>query len=150
MRRRTGVAPDTAEVAGKAARALTLVQRKARKSRTVTIQPVEAGKAPLIVLPVEALLRLVEILKQMAAGRDVAVIPRQVELTTFQAARLLNVSRPYLISLLDDGKIRCRKVGKHRRINIADLIEYRKKEDETAEDALAELAAEAQRLGLGY
>jgi len=150
MRRRAGVAPETAEVADRAARALTLVQRKARKSGTVTIQPVRTGKAPPIVLPVEALLRLVEILRQMAAGREVAVVPRRTELTTHQAARLLNVSRPYLISLLDAGKIRCRRVGTHRRINIADLIEYRKEEDEIAEDALTELAAEAQRLSLGY
>ncbi len=72
------------------------------------------------------------------------------ELTTQQAADIFNVSRPFLISLVDDGKIPYRKVGKHRRIRCDDLMAYKQEIDRKRLQTLSELANEAQELNLGY
>ena len=70
------------------------------------------------------------------------------ELTTHQAAAMLHVSRPYLIKLLDEGKLPHRKVGKHRRIRSEDVRAYLDRENEARRQTLAELAAYDQELGL--
>jgi excisionase family DNA binding protein len=72
------------------------------------------------------------------------------ELTTQQAADVLNVSRPFLVKLLDQGKIPCRKVGSHRRVLFADIMAYKKQNNHQRLQALEELSALDQELGLGY
>ncbi|MEX2291452.1 MAG: helix-turn-helix domain-containing protein [Mycobacteriales bacterium] len=84
----------------------------------------------------------------MAAGQGVSVVPAHAELTTQQAANLLNVSRPFLIGLLDAGQIDFRKVGKHRRVKAASLMDYLRKDDQRRRDAADELSALTQELGL--
>jgi excisionase family DNA binding protein len=107
------------------------------------------GKADVVVpLPARVVKLVVELLLVMAEGKPVSFIPHQTELTTQQAADFLNVSRPYLVGLLEKNQIPYRKVGTHRRILVPDLIEYKKKSDEDRRAAIRKMVAEAQKLGL--
>jgi len=101
-------------------------------------------------LPAGAVALLMDILEAMAAGRGVSIIPENAELTTVQAAAILNVSRPYLIKLLAEGAIPYRKVGKHRRILMEDVMTYKNRIDQEREAVLDQLAADAQANDMGY
>lgn len=110
----------------------------------------EAGQDKPLELPAGAVALLMEILQAIAAGRGVTLIPENAELTSLQAAEVLNVSRPFLIKLLDDNVLPHRKVGKHRRIRLEDVMAYRSKIDRDREAVLDQLAREAQEMGMGY
>ncbi|MDM7325159.1 MAG: helix-turn-helix domain-containing protein [Thermus sp.] len=89
-------------------------------------------------------------LEPLARGEPVVVVPLEAQLTTQQAADLLGVSRPYLIRLLEEGRIPYQKVGTHRRIKARDLLEYKERRRKEGERILQKLAEEDQELGLGY
>lgn len=108
------------------------------------------GEDEPILVPASALAFLVEILERMAKGDDVTLLSSTAELTTQEAASLLNVSRPYLIGLLDKGAIPHRKVGTHRRLAAKEVLAYKEREAEARHKALDELAAQAQALEMGY
>ncbi len=93
---------------------------------------------------------LIEIMTQMAHGNSVTIIPIHAELTTQEAANLLNVSRPFLSKLLDSGKIPHHKIGTHRRVKYTDLEDYRATFLKNRETAQKELATQAQALDMGY
>lgn len=103
-----------------------------------------------IPIPFAAVQLLMDILSEMAQGHAVSLIPVHAELTTQQAADYLNVSRPYLINLLDKGHIPYRKVGSHRRIRFEDLKTYKDHIDTERLNILSELTKQAQELNLGY
>jgi len=108
------------------------------------------GDEETIELPAGAAKLLVAILEDMASGRAVTIVPRSAELTTQQAADFLNVSRPFLIQLLEERRIPFRMVGTHRRVVFEDVLKYKERIDAERRKVLDELAAEAQELGMGY
>ncbi len=111
---------------------------------------IEDDDEPDILLPAAAVRLLVHLLAQMAEGNAVTLMPIHAQLTSQQAADLLGVSRPFLVKLLDEKKIRFHKVGTHRRILFSDLIAYKKKMDAQRHEALDELTKQAQELDMGY
>lgn len=103
-----------------------------------------------ITLPAPVIRMLADILAQMARGNAVTIVPYEAELTTQQGADFLNVSRPFLITLLEDGRIPFRKVGTHRRILFRDLLSFQEQDLARRKRVADELAREAQELGLDY
>jgi excisionase family DNA binding protein len=110
----------------------------------------DQNQAHEVQVPTSALRLLVDILAELADGNAVKVVPVHAELTTQEAADLLNVSRPHLVKLLEDGVLPFHRTGKHRRVRFADLMQYKEARDRTSEDAMAQLAGQAQELGMGY
>ncbi len=107
-------------------------------------------KPHTLVLPTSALRLLVDILGELAIGNAVKVVPVHAELTSQEAADLLNVSRPHLVKMLEEGAIPFTKTGRHRRIRFSDLMAFKQRRDEESQEAMEALAQQAQELGVGY
>ena len=101
-----------------------------------------------VTVPLPAIRLLSDALQEMAKGNVVSVRPTPQELTTQQAADLLQVSRPYVVKLLEQGKMPFRTVGHYRRISYHGLLEYMKQEDARRDQIMRELLAETEALGL--
>ncbi|MYM21467.1 excisionase family DNA-binding protein [Duganella sp. FT135W] len=110
----------------------------------------ERQQREVIELPAVALGLLGEILSELALGNAVTVVPIHAELTTQESADMLNVSRPHLVKLLDNGALPHTKTGRHRRIKFTDLMAYKEQRDQATYAAMDELTAQAQTLGMGY
>jgi excisionase family DNA binding protein len=115
---------------------------------TTDVPAVVDDASDAIHLPRSIVMILREILANFAAGIPVSVVPTYAELTTQQAADLLNVSRPYLVKLLDEGDLAYRMVGTHRRIRMDDLQEYRHKQTLASKRAADDLTELSQDLDL--
>ena len=118
--------------------------------RPLTLRVKDGEQERPIELPAGAVALLMHVLESIAAGRGVTLIPENTELSTVQAADILNVSRPYLIKLLEEKAIPHRKVGKHRRILLEDVVAYKTVIDREREEVLAQLTREAQQQNMGY
>ncbi len=101
-----------------------------------------------ITLPLNIFKTIIKLLAEMGNGNAVQVVPVQAELTTQQAADLLNVSRPHLIKLLEQDKIPFRKVGTHRKVLARDLFAYRGRTDLARREGLTRMAADDEEIGL--
>ena len=101
----------------------------------------------VITIPESVYQVLRQVVHAMALGQAISIAPQEQEMTTQQAADILNVSRPYLIKLLEQGEIPCIKVGTHRRIRHQDLISYKQQRDTKRSNLLDELIQESQDMG---
>jgi excisionase family DNA binding protein len=126
------------------------LSRYVRKRKPLSMKVMESGQEQPIELPAGAVALLMEILEAMAAGRGMTLIPENAELTTVQAANFLNVSRPFLIKLLDEKAIPHRLVGRHRRVLMDDVMAYKSTIDRKRNAVLDQLTAEAQENDMGY
>ncbi|MBU9435272.1 helix-turn-helix domain-containing protein [Burkholderia multivorans] len=123
----------------------------ATRSDTQCIQIFDdENRAHQVELPTSALRLLVDILAELADGNAVKVVPVHAELTTQEAADLLNVSRPHLIKLLESNALPYRSTGEHRRVRLSDLMRYKAERDQERADAMEELSKQAQALRMGY
>lgn len=145
------VIPSDSEVELARRSSRVLASLNLEKTKTIDIS-LEIGNhhQSSVTLPLSAFNLLINVLIQMAEGNAVTLIPVHAELTTQEAADLLNVSRPFLIRLLEEKKIPFRKVGTRRRVLFQDLMDYKAKIDDARRKTLDELAREAQELDMGY
>lgn len=127
-------------------RSLLDALRGSARQATATIT---VGRKPLS-LPSIALGLVTELVEHLAAGRSVTVLGGEEEISPREAAELLGVSRPFAARLLDEGRIPSRRVGTHRRTCVRDVLAYRERQHAARLATLDELAAEGQRLNLGY
>ncbi|HEX6756038.1 MAG TPA: helix-turn-helix domain-containing protein [Mycobacteriales bacterium] len=138
--------PEAVEIADAAAARIQSYLTRHDSASVVVLGVAEDGED--LTLPRDALVLLARVLAYMANGQAVSVVPTHAELTTQQAADLLNVSRPYLIGLLEAGEIEFRKVGSHRRVRMQSLMDYKRKDDARRREAADALSAESRELGL--
>ena len=101
-----------------------------------------------IELPAGAVAVLRDLLVFMSRGHGITMFPRLAEVTTVEAADILNVSRPYVIKLLEAGEMAYRMVGSHRRIPLRDVFSYKDRIDQAREAILDQMVAEAENMGL--
>lgn len=110
----------------------------------------EKGVKKQLVIPPIALQLLMDILTEMGEGNAIAFTPIHTELSTQEAAELLNVSRPYLVKLLDNNEIPSRKVGTKRRVLAKDVLHYKSEIDNKRQKILDTLAKKSQDFDMGY
>lgn len=145
------VAPSEADAALALESSRLLAGHKFGTRTSVRIRLLDDGDdAETLSIPASAVRLFLHLLTEMSQGNAVTLIPTHAELTTQQAADLLNVSRPYMAKLLDEGKIPGRTVGKYRRVRFDDLMAFKQKDDDARAKVLDQLTAEAQELGMGY
>lgn len=144
------ILPDEKEIAAAVESSRQLAAFLTTKLETQRIELVDATQREVVEIPTFALRLLGDILSELALGNAVKVVPIHAELTTQEAADILNVSRPHLVKLLDQGALPHTKTGRHRRIRFADLMTYKQQRDHASREAMDELAAQAQELGMGY
>lgn len=138
--------PETTDLARASASELSklLAQRPQADRARVQLDGID------LILPRHALALLRDVLTEMARGNAVTIVPTHAELTTQEAANLLNVSRPHLVKLLEEGKVPFTRTGSHRRIRYQDLMEYREQRDRESREAMDALTKQAQDLDMGY
>lgn len=145
------VLPDEKEIAVAVESSRTVAAFLSTKSDTQRIELLnEENQRQVVEVPTFALRLFGEILSELALGNSVKVVPIHAELTTQEAADLLNVSRPHLVKLLDEAVIPHTKTGRHRRVRFSDLVAYKDKRDGVSRAAMDALAAQAQELKMGY
>jgi len=109
---------------------------------------VEGDDSEVLAVPRAGAAMLVQLLSTLEGGQGVALVPSEAQLTTQQAADMINVSRPYLIGLLESGEIEYTKVGRHRRVPFRALVEYKRRADQRTRAAADEMSSLGQELGL--
>ncbi|BAL94057.1 excisionase family DNA-binding protein [Rubrivivax gelatinosus] len=140
--------PAEAELARAAQRCLMATLDHSRAA-AITVES-DDGVTPAISVPPAALRLIADLLGALSEGKPVALMPARQELTTVEAANLLNVSRPFLIKEIEAGRLPHRMVGTHRRIAFEDLQRYREKTMAQRHQALQAMADDLREQGLNY
>ena len=141
---------EEAEMAKTAQRCIIKALDHSRAQKIKIIDEGGNDDTPVLEVPPQALRLFADLLGAMSRREVVSLVPRGHALTTQEAADYLNVSRPYVIKLIDEGKLTCHKVGRHRRIDFDVLVTYRKAMKQDAAEALQALTDLDQELKLGY
>ncbi|KPQ01017.1 MAG: toxin-antitoxin system antidote component [Bacteroidetes bacterium HLUCCA01] len=123
--------------------------KRSRSSKGSVYLTVSSDSSP-ISIPSDAVFYLEQILEHMAKGQQVEIVSGSQMMTTQQAADFMNVSRPYVVKLMETGELPFTKVGTHRRIAFKDLDTYQTAQKKRARKALQKLADQAQELDMGY
>lgn len=110
----------------------------------------DSGEHPSVEVPPAALKLIGQLLGALSEGRPITLMPAKREFSTVEAAHFLNVSRPFVIKEIEQGKLPHRMVGTHRRIAFEDLVAYAKAMGEKQSNALDRMAENARELGLEY
>lgn len=132
--------PDEVEIKN-AEQLRTIVASQIKEGEPTTLSlALEGGEVQNVTLAPALAASLLELLRLVSSGRGFRMIPVSSELTTQQAADLLNVSRPFLVKLLEEGDIPFAKTGRHRRVRAEDLFAYKEKRDAARSNALGDLA----------
>lgn len=142
MAERTVLPPDDPAGQGEIAHLAALVRQSAGQAALVG----PSGERVRLPHPVYEV--LVEVIEAMRAGRAITVVPSAQRLTTQEAADLIGISRPTLVKLLDAGKIPYEQPGRHRRVRLADVLEYRDRRRRERRETLDELVRQTAELGL--
>lgn len=119
------------------------------RAATITVES-DDGDVPPIAVPAQVLRILAKTLGMMARGQTITLVPEQQELSTVEAANFLNVSRPFVIKEIQQGRLPHRMVGTYRRVLFSDLVDYANKMRESQKSALDQMAANERELGLDY
>ncbi len=138
---------EEAEEAKVSSRALSKYASNDRLNLKIILN---GNKTEDLILPGSAVNMLLEVLTEMSKGNAMTLMPINAELSTQKTAEILNVSRPYLVNLLEQGEIAFRKVGSHRRIMAQDVFEYKQRIDSERLKTLDKLTAQAQEHEMGY
>ncbi len=146
---RRSVVPSPAEVEQAKISARQIAESAAHR-KAVPKYVLTDSKGMAIKLSASAFRVLVEALNAMAEGNAVMLVPIEADVTTQQAAELLSVSRPYLVTLLESGAIPFRTVGRYRRIKYQDILDYQAKRVHRRKETMDELVSQAQELKMGY
>ncbi len=117
---------------------------------SLSIRVESEGRDESIPIPASLCRLLQDILTNMAKGNAITIVPTHAELTTRQAADILNVSRPFVIQLIETNQLPHRMVGTHRWVLFKDVIDFKIRNREARMKVLEELAAEAQEFDMGY
>lgn len=140
---------EEVQMAKVAQRCLMAALDHSRASRIALVDEKGASNdPPVLELPPAALKTLARILGFMAQQQPVLLVPQKHELTTQEAAALLNVSRPFVVKEIEAGRLKCRKVNRHRRIEFSELMRYKAEQQKQSETALQELTGLSQEMGL--
>jgi len=138
-----------AEMAKLAQRCIMAALDHSRAPRIILVEEgTEQKDAPVIELPPHALRAIADLLGMMAQQQPVMLIPQKHELTTQEVASLLNVSRPYVIKEIEAGHLKCRKVGRHRRVEFQEVMRFQQAQQQRSEKTLQQLTDLTQELGL--
>lgn len=136
-----------AELARTSSRNLSVVLSSRAETQQFDFKD-DRGQTRTVELPTSVVRLMVDVLTEIGQGNAVSIIPIHAELTTQEAADLLNVSRPYFVQLLEKKEIPFRKVNTHRRVRYEDVMVYKNRIDAKRLQALDELAALSQDMGL--